>query len=295
MPRAALDEIAERWVPGVGPVDIQASSGLVNLTSRVCRAGKHYSLRVAAPDSQALGLDRAWECRVLSRAAAAGLAPRVERCDPAAGILVTDWVDGRAWSAEEILHAGNVKAMAELLRRVHGLPIPRPARIMSAGGWIAHYSAAAAQQGIPWSSRCTGLRGAADAQLALLAGLRLPPPVLCHSDVHRFNLVIADRTLLLDWEYAHVSDAFWDLACWVVNNDWSADDAVRLLTAYLGRPGERTELTRLHTLVWLYDYVCLLWSELYSNHRAGPESADIAVRAARIVERLSAASGSRAG
>ena len=46
------------------------------------------------------------------------------------------------------------------------------------------------------------------------------PRVLCHSDLHAANLVATERGLvLLDWEYAHVSEALWDLAGWACNND----------------------------------------------------------------------------
>jgi thiamine kinase len=294
MPCSTFEEFALRWVPGEGPVDIHSlASGLVNESCRVARAGRLFSLRLATSDSRDLGLDREWECKVLGRASAAGLAPAVEYCEPARGILVSDWVDGRTWTPEEIRQPEKVDAMARLLREVHALPIPLPFRAMNPEAWIAHYSDALARRGSEIPPRLVGrrtaarLRGAADARLALLAASRSPAPVLCHSDLHRFNVTIGARPVLLDWEYAHVSDPYWDLAGWTANNDWTSGCAADLLARYLQRPAETAEAGRLPHFVWLYDYVCLLWSEVYLEQRPGPASAGVAARAEQLAERLS--------
>src|SRR5882672_2845477 len=111
MPRSGLEALAQRWVPGEGPVDIQPlTSGLVNESYRVRRGGRLYSMRVAGADSQDLGLDRAWECRVLQAAAAAGLAPLIEHCDPVQGILIAEWADGQGLTADDIRQPGNIDA-----------------------------------------------------------------------------------------------------------------------------------------------------------------------------------------
>ncbi len=291
MSRSTLEAIAERWVPGAGPVELQPLiSGLVNESCRVARGGNVYSLRVAAADAVDLGLDRGWECRVLRQAAAAGLAPPIEECLPQKGILVVRWVSGRSWTPGEAREAGNVDAMAELLRRIHALSIPQPARVMSAGAWISHYTQAAARRDFALSRRATELRGDAETCLQALKVFGTPEPVLCHSDLHRMNVVIGDhegaQPVLLDWEYAHVSDGFWDLAGWMANNDWTQDASRPFLASYLGRPPDRAESTRLNLLTWLYDYVCLLWGEIYLNQRPGSEGSAVSDRAERLATRL---------
>jgi len=320
MPRSRLEALAEYWVPGEGPVAVHPlAAGLVNETYRVTRAGRAYSLRVPAADCVDLGLDRRWECAVRERAGAAGIAPAVRRCDPMQGVLVADWVMGKFWSAPESGLPGNIDAMARLLRQVHALEIPRPARCMDAGKWIAHYRDALERNGGQRGAEATwqapprgdpargaptvgaplpssGLCEAAAVHLAATVGIPSPTAgVLCHSDLHRFNLLTGNRTVLLDWEYAHVSDAMWDLAGWVANNDWTTAQAEHLLTAYLGRPARAPELERLGSWVWLYDYVCLLWSELYLRRRPGPASGEVAARCALIADRLRRAACSGGG
>jgi thiamine kinase-like enzyme len=137
------------------------------------------------------------------------------------------------------------------------------------------------------------LHGAAKACLEELAGIPTTHSVLCHSDLHRLNLAAGERLVLLDWEYAHVSDPFWDLAAWIANNDGTASFAADVLAGYLERPAGEHESERLRLLTWLYDYVCLLWSELYLTQRPGAPGGEVSARALLLAVRLNAESGGR--
>jgi thiamine kinase-like enzyme len=307
-----LESVVSRHVPGEGTLDIQRlSSGPVNEAYRVVRDGRAYVLRVAAANSHDLGLDRAWEARVLERAVAADLAPELTYCDPRRGILIARWVDGRSWSPADVRRQSNISRMAELLRRVHAMPMPTPARVMGPATWIDYYSGAAQQRihrdpgaraapgGTAAPSAAEALRAAAAARLAALAVLPSIDPVMCHGDLHTLNLVDRGHSLvLLDWEYAHAVDPLWDLAGWSANNDLDDELKHDLLANYAGRPPTGNEYARMQLLGWLYDYVCVLWSELYLNlHRddrsgVAPRGADpkggIAARAQLLAARLSA-------
>lgn len=318
MPPADPEYVAARRVPGNGKPEIhRLGAGLVNETYRVLRDGKAHAMRLAVPNRDALGLDRSWEARVLERAVAANLAPASEYCDPQRGILITRWVDGRPWTPVDVREPKNISRMAGFIRRIHALVMPVPARAMNPRKWIDHYSAGLARGsrqnrqrdvsaetsaqppawGEVWGARDLAL--AAAQRLAALAALPSVDSVLCHSDLHTLNLIDrGDSLVLLDWEYAHASDPLWDLAGWGANNDFEEELAHDLLAAYSGRPPTIDEYSRLRLLSWLYDYVCLLWSELYLNPRRGARpgvaaqggaAADgIAARAAVLVARLDA-------
>jgi thiamine kinase len=274
-----LEATAARCVPGEGKPEIhRIGAGLVNETCRVIRDGRSYAMRTAAANPNDLGVDREWEARVLGIAVAAELAPALVFCDPRRGILVSHWVKGRSWSPLELRRPPCISRMAELIRCIHALPLPAPARVMSPATWIALYSAAAARRAGLQDERSPrtealdndALRDAAAAQLAALAALPSGDSVLCHSDLHALNIVDRGRTLvLLDWEYAHASDPLWDLAGWCANNDLMQELRQELLAQYLGRTPTQSEQLRMQRLAWLYDYVCVLWSDLYLNLRAG--------------------------
>jgi thiamine kinase-like enzyme len=281
-----LESLAAGHVPGGGPPIIdRLGKGLINETYRVMRDGESFALRVAAANPHHLGVDREWEGRVLAAAVAADLAPAIVYCDPQQGILLTRWVEGAPWSPAEARRALGIERIAELLRRIHALPMPVPARLMSPARWIDYYSGAA-----PHAP--TVLRQAAAAQLAALAALPGAATAVCHSDLHVQNLIDrGDSLLLLDWEYAHASDPLWDVAGWSANNDFEPEMRHELLVRYMGRPPIGSESLRLERLGWLYDYVCLLWSGLYLNLRgdAGPDSVarkQVAARALLLAARL---------
>jgi thiamine kinase-like enzyme len=273
-------QAARRYVPGVGAVSIERlGRGLVNESHRVLRDGRMYSLRIAAHVAThaaahaPVGVDREWECRVLAVTSAAGIAPAIERCEPRLGVLVARWEEGHALSAEEARRPETGARVAQLARRVHALVLPGNARMLRPADWIARYRDALMR--LPRDTRraprtqgpAAGtdlLQAEAERRLAALAALPRAPGVLCHSDLHRANLVTSERGLvLLDWEYAHVSEALWDIAGWACNNDLEPDARDLLLASYLGRAATRDEQRRLEGLTWLYDYVCLLWSEVY--------------------------------
>ncbi len=292
-----LEQLAARCVPGSGPLQIHPlGSGLVNRSYRVGRDGRLFSLRVAAPRAAQLGLDRNWECRVLRCAADAGLAPAVEHCAPRARIVVTRWVEGESWSVEQAAQSAIIARVAALARRVHALPLLDKARVASPLQWIAFYRARlerrrgqSSQHPGPARSR-PELDRQAQALLDALGGEPAAAPVLCHSDLHVQNVLVdsGGALLILDWEYAHVSEALWDLAGWAANGDLTAECRNRLLRCYLTREPSAAEAARLSRLAWLYDYVCVLWSELYLSSRPDdePGRADVSARALRLVERL---------
>jgi len=262
-----IELLCRAVVPGTGDVEVQPiSCGLVSETYRVVRNGIAYAFKAAALHPTDFRLDLAWETQVLERAVSLSLAPPIVYGDPERGVVVSRWVVGRSWSQEEVKRPANIRKIAELLGRVHGLSVPQPPRVMSPMSWVQVYGAALTRQ-----TRCvfdTALQRAADSRLRELKGLPAAAGVVCHSDLHTMNLIEVDeRLILLDWEYAHVSDPLWDLAGWGANNDFEAQAQRELLTNYLGTAPTSKQWQRLRLLLWLYDYVCLLWSELYLNSR----------------------------
>jgi len=266
-------ETARRLVPGRDEPRVEAlSAGPLNCSYRVQRDGRAYALRVPAQRSapgirllSELGVDREWEQRVLLAAAAEGVAPRVLACEPGSGVLLTAWLDGEIWSAEQAARPDSQPGVARLLRRVHELQPAVPLRRMQAGDWCRLYlDALSRAQPAP-----ADLEVLAAAESQALAALRdyarLPPPVmrLCHSDLHRLNLLHAGaRSWLLDWEYAHLGDPFWDLAGWIRSAALGPTACDAWVGAYLQREPRAAERERLECLLRIYDFVCLLWNRL---------------------------------
>jgi len=260
-----IEQLCRAVLPGAGSIDLEAlSAGMISATYRVARDGVAYTLKVAA-DERLVGLDPAWELGVLERAGRIGVAPRVVYADPGRAVLITRWVPGRSWSPREVKAAANLGNMAELLRKVHALSVPAPPRMIAPLQWIEIYAKALSRRDLKSDP---ALRTAALARAELLPNPPHPGRVVCHSDLHTENLLQENESLiLLDWEYAHVADPLWDLAGWSANNDFEADVQWSLLTHYLGSAPSSSQWLRFKSLLWLYDYVCLLWSQLYLDLR----------------------------
>jgi len=266
MPPDEIERLCRAIVPGTGAVEVQAlAKGLISETYRVVRDGVAYALKAAAPNRAEFGLDLAWEAQLLEPAGSVGLAPPLVYCDPKLAV-VSRWVVGRSWSPQEVRRTANITKIAGLLRRVHALPIPLPPRVMSPMSWMQVYGRALSRH--TRGAVDVPLRTAAESRLQQLAELPAATGVVCHSDLHAMNVIQVDDILtLLDWEYAHVSDPLWDLAGWAANNDFEPEKQRELLMDYLGTAPTVAERQRLRLLIWLYDYVCLLWSELYLKTR----------------------------
>lgn len=276
-------------VPGSGEVEVQRlSAGLDSETYRVRRTGRLYALKVshAAPAPAKLK----FELAVLRSAAARGLAPRLVAFEPDGRMRLLEWLEGTACS--EAAAGRPDQRLAELLKAVHALPLPDERRVMSARDWTAHYDAALTSASAP---RLSEFSGQAELKLRRLESQGAQEPCICHSDLHRLNVLVrgpgpgAGSLALLDWEYAHVSEALWDLAGWSANNDLDAKAQHALLTAYNGRAPNPHELERLGLLYWLYDYICLQWMRLYVI-RQGPAAPPFAARTACLEGRLRAPS-----
>ena len=130
------------------------------------------------------------------------------------------------------------------------------------------------------------LRETAALAASELDALPKPQGVICHSDLHTQNLIESDAALLLlDWEYAHVTDPLWDAAGWSANNDFDGTSQRTLLADYLGGAPTADDWARFSLLGWLYDYVCLLWSGVYLAAGRDP-SGLIGARARQLDARL---------
>lgn len=280
-----IERLCRTVVPGAGSIELKSlGAGLIYRTFRVARDGAAYTLKVAAEQTPDLGLDISWEVRLLQRAAETGLAPPLVYCDPSGAVLVSRWAEGRSWTSHEVAAPINLERIAGLLRRVHALAVPAPARRVSPLQWVERYAQAL--------SRRTSIAIDAELRTAALSRAQALPElpdgagVICHSDLHTMNLIEeGDSLILLDWEYAHVTDPLWDLAGWCANNDFDADLQRNLLTRYFGEAPNFSQWQRFRLLLALYDYVCLLWNRLFLGVRGGAERG-VAERARLLDARL---------
>lgn len=268
---------ALRYVPGWAHEDVvleEQAGGRTNRVYRVDRQGESYVLRLDAPHTRAFNLDRGAEAAILAQASAAGLAPEVVFSDPARGILLCRYLAGRVWTAADLESAGNIEALAELLRRVHALPVSgrRFAPVQIAEGYLANLRSRPDLHAL--GARYTGIVAGAGAVERLRC---------CHNDVVAANLVEAKGLMLLDWEYACDNDPLFDLASVIGYHDLDETRARSLLAAYAG-DDDRERYAALCAQVRLYDALHWLW--LANREMTSPDG-EQRCTLARLAARLS--------
>ncbi len=246
----ARDAIAR--IPGWDPNNVaieELHGGFSNRTFKVTQHGTAFVLRLDATHTGAFKLDRRLEAAIARSAAKAGLAPQVVFADPAAGILLSEYLHGNIWSRQSFDDYANLDALGALLRRVHALPLCGARLDVTAVARHYAIQLPSASEPYTFARRCE----------EIIAGMSVSGRVCCcHNDVIAQNIIGTPQLKLLDWEYACDNDPLFDLASVVGYHDLNAALADALLNAYAG--GANGELReRLRKQVRVYDAIHWLW------------------------------------
>jgi aminoglycoside phosphotransferase (APT) family kinase protein len=259
-------------------VFVPVPGGLSNFCWHALQGDAQWFVRLSRTGTEQLGADHANECRILSLAADAGLAPRVLRCDPPARILVTQWIV-EATGKPGAGHTAPLDGLARMIANLHAMPAPRDLRTVDfavQARLLEHASG-----GIEPALQATAF--------AALHNLHesQAPLVLCHNDLNPLNIVVdqQQRTWLVDWEYAGLGDVVFDLASCVSQHDFTAAQCDRFLASYESAGGV-CDRRRFELACWAFDYVQWLWYTVFGLQATESERAPSRQRAARLAQLL---------
>jgi aminoglycoside phosphotransferase (APT) family kinase protein len=226
---AVVDDLAARlWPGGVRSIEVLAH-GITNFNYVVDLGDERVVVRVPGNDTHLLGIDRSNEVVAGGLAATIGVGPEVLATDEGTGCIVFRFIDGRPISTSELAQEPMLSEFVDTLLKVHHAgttpTIWNPYEVIR-----DHRDVAAAR----------GVEAPFDLVFALelLARIELArpfrPTVLGHNDLLNANFLFDDRLRIVDWEYAGMSDPFFDLANVSVNNGFPVDAEIGLLRHYVG-------------------------------------------------------------
>ncbi len=213
-----------------------------------------------------LGLDQRAEHVSQGLAAQAGLAPELLHHDEELGFSLTRFVSGEHWSHDVLPSCAQLERMAELLRRLHGLPQASGAIDLLAR--LDHYWELLKSKD---SAMALGLRGAYSKirEATEFLSFNVSQRCHCHNDLVLENLIdhhsdeVGGLGLsLIDWEYAAQNDPFFDLAAFLGNWPESEELSRDLLMAYLGGVSEEN-MCHLKWSKVAYHGLSLFWLALF--------------------------------
>lgn len=264
-----------RATPLTGAASLNNTNYLVEV------GGERAVLRIAAPTAHQIGVRRDHEIAAIQAAAQAGIAPALSYAD-AQGNLVSAYIDGRHWEAEEFHDRANLARLCATLRRLHAIRgVPADG---SAERRIARLLASAAALGVELPSataaHTTRLRAISEER----ARDRRFQPGLTHGDLWGNNFLDDGRQLwLVDWEFAGDGDTLFDLATISLAGRSTPDQQRQLLQEYgYTEPGDLRQLRMLHFVVFFFEAA---WA-LVQHGRVGSAGYDYWAHATRMLDRL---------
>jgi aminoglycoside phosphotransferase (APT) family kinase protein len=235
-----VDDLVERLWPGRARSIEVLAHGITNSNYVVDLGDERIVVRVPGANTHLLGIDRSNEVVAGALAAAIGVGPEVLATDASTGCIVFRFIDGRPIPTAELCEEPMLALFAETLRRVHHAgttpTIWNPYEV------IRDHSAVA---------RARGVDAPYDAlpMLELLARIELArpfkPAVLGHNDLLNANFIFDGALRIVDWEYAGMSDPFFDLANVSVNNAFPAGSELALVRHYVGEVNDQVMATLL--------------------------------------------------
>jgi aminoglycoside phosphotransferase (APT) family kinase protein len=232
-PRDVVDRVVERLWPGRRAEVEPLPGGITNANFVVDLGDEKVVVRVPGSGREALGIDAAGELAASALAADIGVAPEIVAYDEELGCLVSRFLPARPIPAAEMGHEPMLGSVIETVRRVHNA-----GRVDTTFDYftiIDQYHERAAARGVDepfdFASARAVMRSVAQAR-------PFRPTVLGHNDLLSANFLFDGSVRILDWEYAGMTDPFFDLANLSANHEFDAGTDKALLGHYFGASGE---------------------------------------------------------
>jgi thiamine kinase-like enzyme len=256
-----VDEISARRIRSLpiwsGPIRLQPlAGGITNRNYLVEDAHERYVARIGE-ELFVLGIDRRNELECHRAAQNLGVAPPLAYGEN--GVLVSRYVPGRTLDPAGAREPGFAPRLAQVLRQLHigwdGLI--GDMLFFSPFQTSRTYMATSRRLGAALPSDIDQLLGAT-CNLAHAIGPYVP--TLCHNDMLPANILDDGRRIwIVDWEYAGMGHALFDLAGVSVNCEYSHEQDVEFLESYCGE-FRRLDLHKLR----IFKSACLLRDALWA-------------------------------
>jgi thiamine kinase-like enzyme len=256
-----LGRIVQQLAPILGDSEgapAPLDGGITNRNYRARFAGREYVIRVPGKDTNLLEIDRGAERIANDRAAAVGIAPPVAAAIEEPQAIVTQFVEGRGMSSQDLREPEARGEVARALRVIHELGEPLPTEFNSFR-IVETYAETAVGCGATLPDAYAEAHARAEEIEAALSGAE-HEPVPCHNDLLAGNFIRgADRLWIVDWEYAGMGDRYFDLANFAVNNELDSEEQASLLEAYFDEPPSERRLATLRLMRFMSDFREAMW------------------------------------
>jgi thiamine kinase-like enzyme len=227
-------------------------------------------------------VNRAREAMTSRAAHACGFAPAVEYTAP--GVMVTEFIDARTWTAADV--AANPARIANFLKDFHQ-DMPSAVSGEASLFWVFHVIRDYAR--VLAGSEYNGTLPDYQALSAALETVQVPLPIIfSHNDLLPANILDdGARLWLIDYEYAGFSTALFDLAGVASNAEMTLDQSLTLLNTYFDTPADARLLQAFEAMKCAALLRETMWAMVSDLHLSAP-GADYAAYVSENQSRLAA-------
>jgi thiamine kinase-like enzyme len=218
--------------------------------------------RVASGKSALLAIDRNAECHNAAAAAEAGAGPRVVACEPANGVSIVEWIDGRTLAPQDLDDTATLHRIAAMCQQLH--QGPRFANDFDMFDIQRYYLQVVREHGFRLPDRYLDFAAPAE-QIHAALTVQSVGTVPCHNDLLAANIMDdGERIWFIDYEYSGNNDA-----CFELGNIWSESnlDLERLdelVEAYYGYHSP-AKIARARLLAVMSKYGWMLWAAIQDS------------------------------
>lgn len=245
--------------------------GVTNKNYKMTVNRKTYAVRIAGTGTENY-IDRKKEFANVTQMAAIGVAPKIYFSDVDTGFQISEFIEGRTLTAEDIRKSSSLlRAAAKLMQRCNSsgavfTSVFDPVEKIRANLSLLEENAYQDffpdwEQNIRYFEELAGKRARAD--------ITLCP---CHNDTLAGNFIGDENSLrMIDWEYSGMNDPFYDLACFAMENQLDEQSEQQMLNAYTDHQMTDTLYVRYYENKFLTALYWSVWSCLQIVFGKGQE------------------------
>jgi thiamine kinase-like enzyme len=237
----------------------ELAGGLTNTNYKVETESGAFVVRISSKDSGLLAIDRENEYLNTVSAAEAGVGAAVIGYVPERSLMVLEFIEGQAQSAEDLRRGDKIEMIADACRRLHAARRFRDDFNMF--DIQRRYLALVQERGFRLPERYLEFEPAVR-EIERAMAVRDEGTVPCNNDLLAENFIDTGGSFrLIDYEYSGNNDA-----CFELGNVWSEsnltlDQLDELVTAYYRRP-LRNKVARARLWGLMSKYGWTLWASI---------------------------------
>jgi thiamine kinase-like enzyme len=237
----------------------ELAGGLTNTNYKVETESGAYVVRISSKDAGLLAIDRENEYINTVSAAEAGVGAAVVGYVPERSLMVLEFIDGQAQSAEDLRRGDKIEMIADACRRLHGARRFRDDFNMF--DIQRRYLALVQERGFRLPDRYLEFEPAVR-EIERAMTVRDEGTVPCNNDLLAENFIdTGGEFRLIDYEYSGNNDACFELGNVWSESNLSLDQLEQLVTAYYQRT-LRNKVARARLWGLMSKYGWTLWASI---------------------------------